>query len=202
MKTLPAILGLAACLLLAQTAAPPAAHATDLIIVNQSALTFVCIFDADCSNSVVPRDMVALPAAQPGSDPRLRSLSFPAKAGTPGAGNHAYLYRVDLSQSPASTECVVGLVINFGEPARLPFDVSNVAHVFVIANGGGGTVGVKSAEQDGGVIQFSFAKAVCGGDSSLFFGLASKNPPEASPATLFGYGTPPIMHATAQAPKH
>jgi hypothetical protein len=187
MKTLPVILGLAASALLAQTAA----QATELIIADQSALKFVCILDADCSNSVVPSNMGALPSSRPGSDPRLRSLSFAAKAGTPGAGTNAYLYRPDLTQTASATECVAGLVVNFGEPARMSFDIANVAHVFVITTGGEGTIGVKSAEQDGDVIQ-----------SSLYFGLASKNPPVSSNATLLAYGTPPIIPATAQAPWH
>jgi hypothetical protein len=93
-------------------------------------------------------------------------------------------------------------VVNFGPPARMPSDIANVAHVFVITTGGLGTVGVKSAEQDGDVIEFNFDGPVCAGQSSLFFGLASKNPPVSSEAILFGYGAPPILQASARTPRH
>jgi hypothetical protein len=185
---------------LAAIAAP--AHATDLIIVEQSMLRFVCMFDADCSSSVLPRDVGKLPTAQPGSDPRLQSFSFEAKSGTPADGTTVYVYRVDLPPTDSYGECLTGLVVNFGPPAQMPSAVANAPHMFVITSDGHGTVGVKSAEQEGDFIQFNFDGAVCPGQSTLFFGLPSKNPPVTSSAILFGYGRPPVTDATATAPKH
>lgn len=191
-----AVVGLAAAAWLAP------AHATDLIVVNQSMLRFVCLFVGDCSNSIAPSNVGALPPSQLSSDGRLESIVFEAKPDTPAVGTTAYVYRVDLSKVTAHGECLAGLVINFGPPARIPSDIGNAAHVFVITTEGHGTVAVKSAEQDGDFIQFNFNGAVCVGQSSMFFGLASEKPPVSSEATLFGYGSPPIIQTTAQTPRH
>jgi hypothetical protein len=187
---------------LAAMVCPAPIHATDLIIVDQSMLRFVCMFDADCSSSVTPRDIGALPSAQRGTDPRLQSFSFEAKLNTVAAGTTVYVYRLDLTQADPHSECLAGLVINFGPPAQMPSATANAAQVFVITTDGHGTVSVKSAEQDGDFIQFNFEGAVCPGQSSLFFGLASKSPPVSGSASLFGYGYPPITNATAQTPQH
>jgi hypothetical protein len=150
---------------------PAPARATELIIVDQSMLRFVCMFDADCNSRDTPSDIGALPTARPGSDPRLQSFSFEAKSGTPADGSTVYVYRVDLTKAEPYTECLAGLVLNFGPPAQMPFAIANVAHIFVITTGGNGTVAVKSAEQDGDFIQFNFKDPVCPGESSMFYSL-------------------------------
>jgi hypothetical protein len=55
MKFPPKLLGfvLSAAFGLAATVWPASAHAVDLIIVEQSILRFICMFDADCSNAPV-----------------------------------------------------------------------------------------------------------------------------------------------------
>jgi hypothetical protein len=181
---------------------PAPANATELIVVDQSMLRFVCMFDADCNGRDTPSDIGALPTARPGSDPRLQSFSFEAKAGTPADGTTVYVYRVDLTKAEPFTECLAGLVLNFGPPAQMPLAIANTAHIFVITTGGNGAVPVKSAEQDGDFIQFNFKDPVCPGQSSMFFGLPSKSLPVSSTATLFGYGSPPISEGTAQTPQH
>jgi hypothetical protein len=177
-------------------------RATELIVVEQSMLRFVCMFDGDCSSSTLPSNIGELPTARPGSDPRLQSFSFEAKAGSPADGTTVYVYRVDLAKAARYTECLAGLMLNFGPPAQMPSAIADVAHIFVIISEGQGTVPVKSAEQDGDFIQFNFKDPVYPGESSMFFGLPSKSPPETSIATLFGYGSPPIAEGTAQTPKH
>jgi hypothetical protein len=181
---------------------PAPGHAVDLIIVEQTMLRFVCMFDADCSKSVTPAGISAMPTDQRGSDPRLVSFSFEAKAGSPAAGTTFYVYRVDLTRADSTGECLAGLVINFGPPAIMPFATAHAAHVFVVTAGGPGTVAIKSAEQDREFIQFNFDGPLCGGQSSLLFGLPSNNPPGSSNAMLFGYGTPPVTQALAHTPRY
>jgi hypothetical protein len=178
-------------------------HATDLTVIHQSALEFICMFDGDCRSSVTPAGIGAITPPEPSSDPRLFASSFPAKAGTPGDGTTVYLYRVDLTGADKATECLSGVVLNFGPLAEIPPVNGNTAHVFVITSGdAAGTVPVKSAEQDGDFIQFNFKDGLCPGASSLMFALPSKHPPGPSGATIFGYGSPPVTTARTIAPKH
>jgi hypothetical protein len=146
MKILPKILSTVLSIVVGAVFGLATANATDLIVADQSALKFVCTFDADCGNSITPSGVGALPASQTGSDPRLQWFNFAAKPGTPGAGNTAYVYRVDLTKADAFSECMAGLVVNFGPAAQLSFEIAKVAHVFVITTGDLGTVGIKSAE--------------------------------------------------------
>lgn len=183
-------------------AAAPA-HATDLTVVHQSALEFVCMFDGDCRSRVVPAGMGPITPPEPSSDPRLIASNFPAKPGTPGDGTTVYLYRVDLTTADKASECLSGVVLNFGPLAQIPPVNGNAAHVFVITSGDGvGTVPVKSAEQDGDFIQFNFDGGLCPGASSLMFALPSKHPPGPSNATIFGYGNPPVVTARTTGPTH
>lgn len=183
--------------------------ATDLTVVHQSALKFVCMFDGDCRSSITPAGVGAITPPEPSSDPRLFASSFPAKPGTPGDGTTVYLYRVDLTTADKASECLSGVVLNFGPLAEIPPVNGNTAHVFVITRGDGvtsgdgvGTVPVKSAEQDGDFIQFNFDGGLCPGASSLMFALPSKHPPGPSGATIFGYGSPPVTTAKTIAPMH
>jgi hypothetical protein len=177
--------------------------ATDLTVVHQSALEFTCMFDGDCRSSIAPAGVGAIPPPEPSSDPRLFASSFPAKPGTPGDGTTVYLYRVDLTTADKASECLSGVVLNFGPLAEIPPVNGNTAHVFVITSGdSAGTIPVKSAEQDGDFIQFNFDGGLCPGKSSLMFALPSKHPPGPSGATIFGYGSPPVVTATTSAPKH
>jgi hypothetical protein len=178
-------------------------HATDLTVVHQSALEFVCMFDGDCRSSITPAGVGAITPPEPSSDPRLFASSFPAKSGSPGDGTTVYLYRVDLITADKASECLSGVVLNFGPLAEIPPVNGNTAHVFVITSGdSAGTIPVKSAEQDGDFIQFNFDGGLCPGKSSLMFALPSKHPPGPSGATIFGYGYPPVTTARTTAPKH
>jgi hypothetical protein len=183
-------------------AAAPA-YATDLTVVRQSALEFVCMFDGDCRSSITPAGVGAITPPEPSSDPRLFASSFPAKSGSPGDGTTVYLYRVDLTTVDKASECLSGVVLNFGPLAEIPPVNGTTAHIFVITSGdSAGTVPVKSAEQDGDFIQFNFEGGLCPGASSLMFALPSKHPPGSSGATIFGYGSPPVVTAKTTAPKH
>ena len=195
MKVLPAIFATAALLASAN------AQAAQLTVVNVNAPNISCVFDVSCT--IVVNDTTGnLTYTQFGGG-FFQSRVFPiAKAPTPGAGNIAYLYRLDLTQANKFADCVVGATVNFGPPAKLPYLPNTPAHVFVITTGGIGTVGIASAEQDGAAITFTFSAPVCGGVSSRFFGLAAAQPPVSLPATVFGFGSPPIIQIDARVPTH
>lgn len=177
------------------------ARAATLKVVNVNAPAINCVFDASCS--IVVTDTVGNLTFTPlGAGARLQSRTFPAKPGTPAAGKTAYLYRVDLVNGAGFTECALGMVLNFGPVTKLQYLPNEAAEVFVITTGGLGSVGVKSAEQDGDVITFTFTDYLCGGKSSFFIGLASSKNPKSSTAMLFGIGHPPHVEVAARVPEH
>lgn len=177
------------------------AQAATLKVVNVNAPAINCVFDATCK--IIVTDSVGNLTFTPlGNGARLQSRTFAAKAGTPAAGNTGYLYRVDLTNGAGFTECAAGLVINFGPVASLPYAQGGTSQVFVVTTGGLGTIGIRSAEQDGDVITFTFSDYLCAGKTSFFFGLASAKAPKASSATIFGMGEPPIVQVEARVPQH
>ncbi|MGD0317301.1 MAG: hypothetical protein ABSB37_15480 [Xanthobacteraceae bacterium] len=188
MKSLPAIPIAAAAAL----SAPLPAHAADLTVVNVSAPAVNCVFNASCT--VVVTDSTGTLQYTPlGEGAFLQSRTYP---GAPGAGTTAYEYRVDLTQATGYTECLAGVVVNFGPVVQLTYPPNQPAQVYVITQGGLGSVGIQSAEQDGDVITFTFNGYLCAGQSSYFFGLT------AATATLFGFGTPPFVQTDARTPQH
>jgi hypothetical protein len=180
--------------------APPAV-AANLTVVKVAAPAVNCVFNASCTVTV--NDSVGkLTFSQLGDGAFFQSRTYPAVAGTPGAGNMAYEYRLDLRQANIFAECVVGLVLNFGTVTKLTYPQNQPGHVFVITQGGLGSVGIKSAEQDGSVITFTFEKWLCAGETSFFFGLAATGAPTAVSATLFGPGSPGFIAINARVPTH
>ena len=198
MKILPVIFGAAAVAALAQTQAGAAA----LTVVNVNAPAVNCVFNITCIVTVT--DTVDTLQYSPlGDGARLQSRTYEGKPGTPAAGHTAYLYRVDLTQGAGWTNCLVGLTLDFGPVAKVPY-VKNQkpAEVFVITTGGLGTVGIKSAEHDGNAVTVMFSEYLCAGKSSYFFGLAAAKPPQKIGAALFGIGSPPFVQAAARVPQH
>jgi hypothetical protein len=158
MKSGPAILVAVAAALLA----PVPAQAADLTVVNVSAPAVNCVFNPSCT--VVVTDSVDTLGYTPlGSGAFLQSRTYPSAPGTPGAGTTAYKYRVDLTQATGYTECLAGLVVNFGPVIQLTYPEDQPADVFVTTVGGIGSVGIQSAEQDGDVITFTFSGYLCAG---------------------------------------
>lgn len=181
--------------------APGAAQAAALKVVNVNAPAVNCVFDATCK--IIVSDTVGNLTFTPlGNGARLQSRTFAAKPGTPAAGKTGYLYRVDLTNGAGFTECTAGLVVNFGPVASLPYAQPGTSEVFVITTGGLGSVGVKSAQQDGDVITFIFDKYLCAGQTSFFFGLAAAKGPVMASATLFGMGEPAFVQVDARVPQH
>jgi hypothetical protein len=177
------------------------AQATTLKVVNVNAPAINCVFDATCK--IVVTDSVGNLTFTPlGNGARLQSRTFAAKAGTPAAGKTGYLYRVDLTNCAGFTECAAGLVVNFGLVASLPYAQPGTSEVFVVTTGGLGSIGIKSAEQDGDVITFLFSDYLCAGKTSFFFGIASTKTPKSSSATLFGMREPAFVQVEARVPQH
>jgi hypothetical protein len=181
--------------------APAAAQAGALTVVNVKAPDVNCVFDASCTVTV-DDSSGELSFSPLGKNAFLQSRVFTAKSGTPGAGHTAYLYRVDLRQGEHFTECLAGVVLNTGPIAKLPYPNNQQAHVFVITQGGIGSIGIKSAEQDGNVVTFTFSNYLCFGSSSFFFGFAAAKGPVKTDATLFGIGSPPLVQIAARTPQH
>jgi hypothetical protein len=168
-----------------------------------------CVFSANCTITVT--DSVGqLPLANLNKPNTawLQSRTFTGAAGTPGAGKTGYEYRLDMTQASGALECVGGIVVNFGPHTQLPYKNNVPGDVYVITQGGLGTIGIASAEKDGDVITFNFTKFICAteqvnaANTTFFFGLASVNPPVATSAGVFATGNPPYFSIPARAPKH
>jgi hypothetical protein len=190
-------------------ALPTAALAGKLNVVEVAAPAVNCVFSANCTITVT--DSVGqLPLANLNKPNTawLQSRTFTAAAGTPGAGKTGYEYRLDMTQASGSLECIGGIVVNFGPVSQLPYKNNQPADVYVITQGGLGTIGLGTVEQDGDVITFNFAKFMCAteqanaANTTFFFGLASINLPAAISAGVFAIGNPPYFSIPARAPKH
>jgi hypothetical protein len=188
---------------------PTAAPAGPLTIVEVAAPAVNCIYNASCT-IVVEDDIGQLPIAtlEAPNTAWLQSRTFTGAAGTPAAGKTGYEYRLSMTQASGALECMAGFVINFGPVAKLPFKDNTPADVYVVTTGGLGTIGLASAEQDAGVITFTFKKMLCvtgppnAANTTYFFGLASAHPPTPSTAGVFGTGNPPYFAVPAAVPGH
>ncbi len=181
------------------------ADSAKLTVVEVAAPAINCVFGPLCIITVTD-STAAIPLNYTAGNPFLQSRTFIGAPGTPGAGRTGYQYRVDLRSAAGAADCLMGLVVNFGPITKLPYRPGTLADAYVVVQGGLGTVGIKSAEQDGGVITFEFAKPMCvatnpgAGESTFFFGLASNVPPRSMTAWMFGFGSPPFISLGARAP--
>jgi hypothetical protein len=134
----------------------------------------------------------------------LQSRTFTGAPGAPAAGKTGYMYRVDLTQAKGWVDCLVGLTVDFGPLVKQPYvkRSADLFDMFVGVKGGVGTVSIKSAEQDGDAITFMFAKPLCVGETTFFFGLAAEKAPQSVSAGVFGYGSPPYHGVDARGPAH
>ena len=194
---------------LAHALGASAVAAKPLKIVTVGAPAINCVFNPTCKLTVTDSsgnlDMPFL--ATPGTA-WLQSRTFTGEPGTPGAGMTGYEYRLSMTQAAGFSDCVLGLVLDFGPVKQLPYTTGTLSDVYVVTAGGVGTVGLKSADQEGNIITFEFDKPVCvpPGPSSTattyFFGLASPKPPKGISAGLFAVGKPPYYAVDARAPNH
>jgi hypothetical protein len=185
------------------------ANAGQLNVVQVAAPAINCVYSASCT--IVVSDSVgqlALANLDNKNTAWLQSRTFTGAAGTPAAGKTGYEYRLDMTKASGSLECVAGLVINFGPITPLPYKNNATADAYVVTQGGLGTIGIASAEQDGDVITFTFSKMLCASEpanpanTTFFFGLASAHPPGPVSAGIFGTGNPPYYNVSALAPTH
>jgi hypothetical protein len=175
------------------------AHSANLTVVNVSAPQVNCVFNATCTITVADSTGTVPPF---GPSVFLQSRTYTGQPGTPGAGTTGYEYRLDLRQATGFNECVAGMTIDFGPIKQLVYPPNQPAHVFVVTQGGLGSVGIKSAEQDGDVITFWFSTFLCAGETSFFWGMAAPTTPQAGTATLFGPGSPGFIQSAARMPQH
>jgi hypothetical protein len=185
------------------------AGATSLSIVTVSAPEINCIYETDCTVTVT--DTVAsitLPSMT--GNGRLQSRTFAGQAGAPAAGKTGYEYRLDMTQATAigDVACVTGLEVNFGPITKLQYNkVGPLDDVFVITKGGLGSIGLASAQQDRGIITFTFSQPVCAADTSgpgkttFFFGLTSAHVPKGVVAKVEVPAFDPV-DIKARAPDH
>ena len=173
------------------------ASAVPLTVVNVSAPAINCVFNPACTVTVTDTVGNFPPATGYTGTPRLQSRTFVGVAGAPGKGLTAYVYRVDFTSAVAASDinCATSMRLKFGPVATLPY--SGPAQVYVVTTGGLGSIGLASADKTGAAITFTFTSAVCPqngtapGQTSFFFGLASKTPPvpdNAKVALTFGGG--------------
>ena len=164
-----------------------------LKIVEVGAPAINCKFDTDCTITVNDFvDTFSMPASS--GQGRLQSRMFPVgEPGTVGQGLFPYQYRIDLTSVAGLTAlpCVHELRIQSGPLEALDYDDDGKKeHVYVVTSGGLGTVRPTKAKRNRGAIVFEFSPAVCagsspgGGQTSYFFGVASKNPPRSVTARL------------------
>src|SRR5262249_36528476 len=170
-----------------------------------------CVFNPSCTVTVTDsQGFIPLPYITTPKTAWLQSRTYTGAPNTPGAGKTGYDYRVSLTEASGSAECLTGLVVNFGPVAKLPYANNQLADVFVVTTGGLGTIGIKTAEKFGDVIEFTFSKGLClaGGpdikNTTFFFGLAANNAPAPSPidAQIVAVGSPPLYGVPARVPLH
>lgn len=115
----------------------------------------------------------------------LQSRNFQGSAGAPAANLCVYEYRIDLRKVAGITAIpfITSLTVDIGPNQKLDFNGDKVADdVFVITQGGMGTIGLASAVRTGNNVKFTFTSPVAGGSapgngqSSFFFGIVSKYP--------------------------
>ncbi len=193
---------------IAALAIPCAAHAQQLKIVEVNAPKINCVFQTDCNIPVTDTSSNISPPflADPGTA-WMQSRTFAGEAGAPGAGTTGYEYRLSMTQASA-TGCILGYNLNFGPHKQLPYANNELADVYVVTTGGLGTIGLKSAERHGDVIEFTFASPVCADGppdvkkTTFFFGLAATAAPMKVSASVYGIGDPGLFGIDVRVPTH
>jgi hypothetical protein len=180
-----------------------------LKVVTVGAPAVNCVYSTNCTITVSDSvGQLVIQNLDKQNTAWLQSRTFTGAAGTPAAGKTGYEYRLDMTQASGALQCVGGLVINFGPISQLPFANNTPADVYVITQGGLGTIGIEAAYQSGDIITFNFSQLICpwepanAANTTFFFGLASVHPPTATTAGVFVSGTPPYYNVPARAPNH
>ncbi len=174
---------------LALCAGLPAAQAEPLSLVSVGARAVNCVYDASCGFAV--NDTVAtIPIAGISGRALVQTRTFAGGAGSPAAGKTGYQYRVNLTGAVGS-RCVSALKLPFGSISKLPYiPDGRYVDFYVVATGDLGSIGLAAADKTGNTITLTFSRPVCAGakpgtgESSLFFGLTSSEPPKPAVAQI------------------
>ena len=173
-----------------------------LPIVEVSAPDINCVFDLDCT--IVVNDSTAELVLPGGVGVGfLQSRTFPAEDGTQAEGLFGYEYRIDVRNIDGIlfVPCVTSLSIDFGTAVSLDYDGDDsIERVFVVTEGGLGSVGPSSADKQGNTITFEFAGGVCAGETSYFFGMASSREPKFISVEIQELQTGETVELEARAP--
>lgn len=187
---------------------PATAQAQLLKIVEVGAPAINCVFQTDCNIPVSDTTgNILFPTLDPGTA-WLQSRTFAGEAGAPGVGTTGYEYRISLTQASGTSECIIAFNLNFGPHKQLPYKNNQLADVYVVTSGGLGTIGLKSAEKFGDVIQFSLTSPLCANgpanikNTTFFIGLAAPAAPMHVNATMVATGTPAFFSVDARVPTH
>ena len=185
------------------------AFSTPLHVVTVGAPKINCVFNTSCT--IVVSDTTApIPIAITG-DNFLQSRTFVGSTGAPANGYYAYEYRVDLTRATSTvspTPCIRSLTLKTGPIASFDYNGDGVAtdHVYVVTQGGLGSIAIASADQDAsGTVTFTFSAPVCpstataSGQTSYFFGYTSTQAPVNVTATITEAGGA-VHNITARAP--
>lgn len=185
------------------------ARAEALRSVEVSAPAINCLFDPTCR--VVFSDSTETLSIGTEGPSFLQSRTFRGRPGSPAAGLYVYEYRIDLRRATGILHipCLDSLSLDFGPIVRtLDLDGNGEKgdEVFVVTQGGLGSIGLTSAEKSGSKITFRFRNSVCAGgrpgdgQSTFFFGLVSTHSPAQTTATILET-TGRISKVYARAPR-
>ena len=106
------------------------------------------------------------------------------------------------------SECLRGLVLNFGPVTRLPYAPNQMADVFVVTTGGLGTIKLASAIKTGNVIEFAFNKpavperAAGHQQHDLLLRPGGADGAERGQALIWASGSPSFYAVEARVPAH
>lgn len=191
-----------------------AAQATPLSFVNVNTPAYLCAFNQSCVWALTAADSLATFVPPQDVGPGILQSRTPLQGVAPAlaAGDWGYQYRVNLT-GVAGANCVNALELKFWPVAAVAYLPPNLADVFVVTQGGVGSVGLNAVSQgngaNGNFILFTFAgNGVCPGASSFFFGLATKKPPPSGPSPapgvvrlyFSGSGVPVVPQGQVQVP--
>lgn len=183
-------------------------EAQPLKVVEVSAPAINCVFNASCTITVSDSvGNILLPTLGAGTA-WLQSRTYSGVAGTPAAGLTGYEYRISMTQASGQADCITGFTVNFGPHKPLAYKNNTPADVFVITGGGLGTIGLKSAERFGDVIEFTLASSLCVNgpadikNTTFFIGLAAAATPMHVNAQVGATGSTPIFAPDARVPTH
>ncbi|MEV4431102.1 M64 family metallopeptidase [Streptomyces sp. R-07] len=146
-----------------------------------------CVFAP--SGAPVPNDIApAIQIAGATGSGSLQSRLYPhGVAGSVGAGRYPYEYRVDMTpvSGPLPAAAVRTLSLDFGPVSRINYDGTGGSDLFVITQGGPGTVRPTSVTQRENRLTIAFgAPGVAAGNSSFTIGLTSDHPPRDTTAQV------------------